>query len=108
MSNAALGKRIKDEVGIDVILHVACAIGLHCDPGGYAWLSCDGMHNLVIITGDLPKMGDYPDATAVDLDSIGLLRVASQFNRGLDPAGKSIKGCTRFLMAWRRARRDRL
>ena len=101
MSNSALGKRLKDEVGIDCILHVCLRdrnfIATQAEILGYHVM---GMHNLVIITGDPPKMGDYPDATAVfDLDSIGLLRVVSRFNRGLDPAGKSIKGCTQFLMA---------
>ena len=50
-----------------------------------------GIRNLVIITGDPPKVGDYPEATAVyDLDSIGLLQMASNMNRGVDPAGKPL------------------
>src|SRR4029077_3558734 len=45
-----------------------------------------GIRNLVVITGDPPKVGDYPEATAVyDLDAIGLLQMASSMNRGLDP-----------------------
>src|SRR6185503_15074673 len=52
-----------------------------------------GIRNLVIITGDPPKVGDYPEATAVyDLDAIGLLQMASNMNRGLDPAGKRLGG----------------
>ena len=60
-----------------------------------------GIRNLVIITGDPPKVGDYPDATAVyDLDSIGLLQMASNINRGIDPAGKPLPGGqTSFLLA---------
>ncbi|NUO52055.1 MAG: bifunctional homocysteine S-methyltransferase/methylenetetrahydrofolate reductase [Polyangiaceae bacterium] len=60
-----------------------------------------GLRNLVIITGDPPKVGDYPEATAVyDLDSVGLLHMASQMNRGLDPAGKPLRGGkTSFLCA---------
>jgi 5,10-methylenetetrahydrofolate reductase len=60
-----------------------------------------GIRNLVVITGDPPKVGDYPEATAVyDLDSIGLLHMASQMNRGLDPAGKPLRGGkTSFLCA---------
>jgi methionine synthase / methylenetetrahydrofolate reductase(NADPH) len=51
------------------------------------------LRNLVVITGDPPKVGDYPEATAVyDLDSVGLLHMASQMNRGLDPAGKVLRG----------------
>ena len=50
-----------------------------------------GIRNLVIITGDPPKVGDYPEATAVyDLDAIGLLQMASNMNRGVDPAGKRL------------------
>src|SRR2546426_3852250 len=50
-----------------------------------------GIRNLVIITGDPPKVGDYPEATAVyDLDAIGLLQMASNMNRGVDPAGKPL------------------
>ena len=61
-----------------------------------------GFRNLVIITGDPPKMGDYPKATAVfDLDSITLLRLIDGLNRGVDPAGKVSTGitscaCTKF------------
>jgi len=54
----------------------------------------------VVITGDPPKMGDFPDATAVyDTDSIGLLRLINAMNRGYDPGGKPLGGATRFLCA---------
>ena len=60
-----------------------------------------GIRNLVIITGDPPKIGDYPVATAVyDLDSIGLLQIAASLNRGIDPAGKPMAGGqTSFVLA---------
>jgi homocysteine S-methyltransferase len=60
-----------------------------------------GIRNLVVITGDPPKVGDYPEATAVyDLDAIGLLQMASNMNRGLDPASKPLGGGkTSFLCA---------
>ncbi len=101
MSNLALGLRMKSEVPIDVILHVCCRdrnlLGLHSDLLG-AWVL--GIRNLVIITGDPPKMGDYPAATAVfDLDSIGLLRLADSLNHGIDPSGKPMPEPTGFLMA---------
>jgi homocysteine S-methyltransferase len=58
------------------------------------------MRNLVIITGDPPKMGDYPFSTPVyDVDSIGLLRIAAGLNAGVDPAGKEIGGTTAFVLA---------
>jgi homocysteine S-methyltransferase len=56
-----------------------------------------GVRNLMIITGDPPRMGDYPDATAVlDVDSIGLTNVVSRLNRGLDIGGKGIGQPTGF------------
>jgi homocysteine S-methyltransferase len=59
-----------------------------------------GIRNLVIITGDPPKMGDYPFATPVyDVDSIGLLRMAAALNQGYDPAGKELDGFTSFVLA---------
>jgi homocysteine S-methyltransferase len=58
------------------------------------------VRNLVIITGDPPKMGDFPDASAVyDLDSIGILKLASRLNHGVDPSGKPLGGATRFVLA---------
>jgi 5,10-methylenetetrahydrofolate reductase len=102
MSNLAFCSMLVQKHGIQPILHVcgrdrnmlgqmAHLLGAHAL----------GIHNLVVITGDPPKVGDYPEATAVyDLDSIGLLHMASQMNRGLDPAGKPLRGGkTSFLCA---------
>src|ERR1700759_3085016 len=59
-----------------------------------------GLRDLVVITGDPPKMGDFPDAPAVyDLDSIGILKLATRLNHGVDPAGKPLGGRTSFLLA---------
>ncbi|HEU4990694.1 MAG TPA: methylenetetrahydrofolate reductase, partial [Gemmatimonadaceae bacterium] len=58
-----------------------------------------GLRNLLIITGDPPKMGPYPDATAVfDIDSIGLANLVHNLNRGLDPGGNQIGEPTRFVI----------
>ena len=101
MSNWALGKRVRDDLDMEVILHV-CArdrnlLGLQADLLAYHALD---LHNLVVITGDPPKVGDYPNATAVfDLDSVGLLRMVDHFNHGVDPAGKSVGQVTRFFAA---------
>ncbi|HEX6240856.1 MAG TPA: methylenetetrahydrofolate reductase, partial [Polyangiales bacterium] len=58
------------------------------------------VRNLVVITGDPPKMGDFPHATAVyDTDSVGMLRLISAMNRGFDPGGKPLGGATQFLCA---------
>lgn len=101
MSNTALGKHIMDTLGIEVLLHVCCRdrnlLGLQMDLLGDHVL---GYRNLVVITGDPPKLGDFPKATAVfDVDSIGLLRLADGLNRGIDPTGKGIDGRTSFLLA---------
>jgi homocysteine S-methyltransferase len=58
-----------------------------------------GLRDLVIITGDPPKMGDFPFSTPVyDVDSVGLLRIAAGLNGGIDPAGKET-GATEFVLA---------
>ena len=69
-----------------------------------------GIRNLVVITGDPPKMGDFPDATAVyDLDSIGILKLATRLNHGIDPGGKPLGGDDALLARdRRRARRAQL
>ena len=57
------------------------------------------MRNLLIVTGDPPKMGPYPDATAVfDIDSIGLTNLVSRLNHGLDPGGNALGGNTQFVI----------
>jgi 5,10-methylenetetrahydrofolate reductase len=59
--------------------------------------SAMGLRNLLLITGDPPKMGPYPDATAVfDIDSIGLTNLVARLNHGLDPGGNAIGAPTRF------------
>lgn len=101
MSNGALAALVRQHTRMEPLLHV-CArdrnlLALQGDLLGAHALD---IHNLVIITGDPPKVGDYPDATAVfDVDSIGLLNLASGLNRGIDPAGKAIGSRTRFVLA---------
>jgi homocysteine S-methyltransferase len=100
MSNLAMAVRAQEQ-GIETILHVCLRdrnlLGTVAHVLGAHEL---GIRNLVIITGDPPKMGDFPDCTAVyDLDSVGLLRVVRGFNHGRDPGGKAIGGATRFLLA---------
>lgn len=84
--------RILQETGIEPVLHYCCRdrnlIGMQSDLlGGHV----AGIRNLLIITGDPPKLGDYPDATGVfDVDSVGLLRVARDLNDGRDIGGNPI------------------
>ncbi len=99
MMNLALAVRLIEQ-GIDPILHVCCRdrnlLGLVGHVMGAHEL---GVRNLVIITGDPPKMGDFPDCTAVyDLDSVGLLRLVRGLNHGRDPGGRALGGVTRFLL----------
>lgn len=101
MSNLALAVRVQREAEIEVILHVCGRdrnlLGTLAHLLGAHDL---GVRNLVIITGDPPKMGDFPDATAVyDLDSIGILKLAARLNHGVDPGGKPLGATTRFLLA---------
>ena len=101
MNNMAFGKLMADELDNEVIIHVCGRdrnlLGMQSHLLG---AHVSDLNNLCVITGDPPKVGDYPHATAVfDLDSIGILRMVSNLNRGLDPAGKSIGGKTDFFCA---------
>ena len=92
MSAQSLCVLMQGKVGIDTILHYTCRdrnlLGIQSDLlGAYAL----GLRNILAITGDPPKLGDYPDATAVyDVDSIGLIRIMSHLNHGCDLAGNPI------------------
>ncbi|MFP4382262.1 MAG: bifunctional homocysteine S-methyltransferase/methylenetetrahydrofolate reductase [Candidatus Sumerlaeia bacterium] len=83
---------IRNQIGIEPILHYCCRdrnlIGMQSDLlGGYA----AGLANFLIITGDPPKLGDYPDATGVfDVDAIGLTQVTANLNRGRDIGGSQV------------------
>jgi methionine synthase / methylenetetrahydrofolate reductase(NADPH) len=88
------------DAGIEPVLHVACrdqnVIGLQSTLLGCA---AAGINNILIITGDPPKVGDYPFATAVfDIDSIGLVKIASRLNRGVDIGGKPVDPQTAFFI----------
>jgi len=101
MGNLALCVRIQQELGMPALLHVTTRdrnlLGLIAHLLAAHELDVD---NLVVITGDPPKMGDFPDATPVyDVDSIGLLRLISSLNRGFDPGGKPLGEATSFLCA---------
>jgi homocysteine S-methyltransferase len=92
MSAQSLCVLMQNKVGIDTILHYTCRdrnlLGIQSDLlGAYAL----GLRNILAITGDPPKLGDYPDATAVyDVDSIGLIRIMNHLNHGCDLAGNLI------------------
>ncbi len=100
MSALSLALRVREEVDIDVIVHYCCRdrniLGMQMDLLGAHAL---GIHNILCVTGDPPKMGNYPDATAVfDLDSVELVRGVAQLNRGIDFGGDPIGEQTRFVI----------
>jgi methionine synthase / methylenetetrahydrofolate reductase(NADPH) len=100
MSNQALSLLMQQEVGIEAILHYTCrdrnVLGIQSDLLGAA---ATGIRNLICITGDPPKMGNYPDATAVfDVDAIGLVNIVHNLNRGLDLGGNPIGRGTGFVI----------
>ena len=93
------GLLIERETGLEAVVHYACRdrnlLGMLSDLLGAA---AAGLHNLLVVTGDPPKMGPYPEATAVfDIDAIGLTNLVARLNRGLDPGGNPIGTPTRFV-----------
>jgi methionine synthase / methylenetetrahydrofolate reductase(NADPH) len=91
---------IEQRVGIETVTHYACRdrnlLGMLSDLLG---ASAVGLRNLLLITGDPPKMGPYPSATAVfDIDAIGLTNLVRNLNHGRDPGDNSIGVGTRFVI----------
>jgi 5,10-methylenetetrahydrofolate reductase len=92
LSALSLAVLIEQQAGIETLLHYACRdrnlLGIQSDLlGAHAM----GLRNLLLITGDPGRVGDYPDATAVfDVDSIGLTNVVSRLNHGCDVGGQAI------------------
>jgi methionine synthase I (cobalamin-dependent)/5,10-methylenetetrahydrofolate reductase len=91
---------VEQQVGIETVTHYACRdrnlLGMLSDLLG---ASAVGLRNMLLITGDPPKMGPYPDATAVfDIDAIGLTNLVANLNRGQDPGGNSIGKPTCFVI----------
>jgi homocysteine S-methyltransferase len=98
MGNQALSLLIQQQVGIEAILHYTCrdrnVLGIQSDLLGAHAI---GIRNLLCITGDPPKMGNYPDATAVfDVDAIGLVNIVHNLNLGLDIGSNPIGSQTAF------------
>ncbi|MDQ6800830.1 MAG: bifunctional homocysteine S-methyltransferase/methylenetetrahydrofolate reductase [Acidobacteriota bacterium] len=98
MGAIAVAVLLQQRVGIETVLHYCCRdrnlLGMHSDLLGCAAL---GLRNMLLITGDPPKMGPYPDATAVfDIDAIGLTNMVSLMNRGLDLGGNPFGEATKF------------
>jgi methionine synthase / methylenetetrahydrofolate reductase(NADPH) len=98
LSALSLAVLIEQQAGIETLLHYACRdrnlLGIQSDLlGAHAM----GLRNLLLITGDPGRIGDYPDATAVfDVDSIGLTNVVTRLNHGCDVGGQAIGAPTGF------------
>jgi homocysteine S-methyltransferase len=98
ISALSLAVLVEQQAGIETLLHYACRdrnlVGIQSDLlGAHAM----GLRNLMLITGDPGRVGDYPDATVVfDVDSIGLTNVVARLNRGCDVGGQSIGAPTGF------------
>jgi methionine synthase I (cobalamin-dependent)/5,10-methylenetetrahydrofolate reductase len=100
MSPLSLAVLIERTVGVETVLHYCCRdrniLGMESDLLGAHAL---GLRNLLIITGDPIKTGDYPDATAVfDIDSIGLTNVVHGLNRARDVGGRRLSMPTSFVI----------
>jgi len=98
MSPWAMSSRIQSEVGVETILHFTTRdrnlVRLQSDLLAVHAL---GIRNLLVLRGDPPQMGDYPNATAVsDVKPSGLVRLIKEFNRGRDVAGNAIGAPTAF------------
>ncbi len=101
MSAQSLCIQIQQHARIDTVLHYTCRdrniLSIQSDLLG---ASSIGLKNILCLTGDPPKLGNYPDATAVfDVDAIGLVNIVRKLNHGFDIGGNSIGVSTGFTIA---------
>ncbi|HEY1902070.1 MAG TPA: bifunctional homocysteine S-methyltransferase/methylenetetrahydrofolate reductase [Terracidiphilus sp.] len=101
MSAQSLCIQIQQHTGIETVLHYTCRdrniLSIQSDLLG---ASSIGLHNILCLTGDPPKLGNYPDATAVfDVDAIGLVNIVRRLNHGLDIGANSIGASTNLTIA---------
>jgi homocysteine S-methyltransferase len=101
MSAQSLCIQIQQHTSIETVLHYTCRdrniLSIQSDLLG---ASSIGLHNILCLTGDPPKLGNYPDATAVfDVDSIGLVNMVQRLNHGLDIGANAIGASTNFTIA---------
>lgn len=92
--------QIQQQAGIEAVLHFCCRdrniLGIQSELLGAHTI---GVRNLICITGDPPRMGGYPDATAVfDVDAIGLTNIVNGLNQGLDIGGNPMGSQTALLI----------
>jgi methionine synthase I (cobalamin-dependent)/5,10-methylenetetrahydrofolate reductase len=100
VSNFAAAIRVRDEVGLTSLLHLACRdrnlLGLQSEIMGLGTL---GFRHVLALTGDPAKVGDHPGATSVyDLNSLGLIKLLAGMNRGINHVGRTLNGQTTFII----------
>ncbi len=100
LSNLALCTLVQQQAEMETVLHFTCrdrnVLSMQSELLGCYTM---GIHNLICITGDPPKMGNYPDATAVfDVDAIGLVNIVHNLNFGLDIGSNPIGSGTKFVI----------
>ncbi|MFZ5968022.1 MAG: methylenetetrahydrofolate reductase [Bacillota bacterium] len=100
MSPIAVSYVIRREANLDAIFHLTCRdrniIGLQSELLGAAVL---GVKNILVLTGDPPKIGDHPDAKGVfEVDSVGLVKIADTLNKGFDMSGNELNVAPRFFI----------
>ncbi len=98
MSAQSMCIQLQQKAGIETLLHYTCrdrnVLSIQSDLLG---ASSIGLKNILCLTGDPPKLGNYPDATAVfDVDAIGLVNIVNRLNHGLDIGGNPIGASTGF------------
>ncbi|MCE0499060.1 MAG: bifunctional homocysteine S-methyltransferase/methylenetetrahydrofolate reductase [Methylacidiphilales bacterium] len=100
VSNVAAAIRLRQEVGITALLHLACRdrnlIGLQSEIMGMGTL---GFRHVLALTGDPARVGDHPGATSVyDVNSLGLIKLLAGMNRGVNAVGRDLQGRTKFII----------
>jgi homocysteine S-methyltransferase len=100
VSNFAAAIRVREEVGLTTLLHLACRdrnlLGLQSEVMGLGTL---GFRHVLALTGDPAKVGDHPGATSVyDLNSLGLIKLLAAMNRGVNYVGRPLNGHTSFII----------
>src|SRR5256885_17018255 len=105
MRNRVLSLLSQGEAGIEAVLHYPCRDrNVLCIQSDLLGAYAIGIRNLICITGDPPKMGNYPDATAVfDVDAIGLVNIVRNLNQGLDVGGNPMGNATAFVIGDRKS-----
>ncbi len=101
ISNTAIARLIKERFSIPPLVHLTCRdrnlIGIQSHLMG---LDVLGLHDLLVVTGDPTKIGDFPGATSVyDLSSMQLIELVKKFNRGISYSGKNLKRPAHFRVA---------